>query len=133
MELHQRQQFDLLLSMAVDRFAERLEQRNEGAERARDRLAADPEGEGIWLTEFTQAVLRDALLDNADGAAWVIAALAARPLPTDAVRALAGVTRLGDAAGLLALHTFAALLRDRTDEELTRRASYGAHLLANQT
>jgi hypothetical protein len=131
MELHQRQQFDLLLSMAVDRFAERLEQRNEGAERARERLAADPEGEGVWLTEFTQAVLRDALLDNADGAAWVIAALAARPMP--ALTEFSTSTKVGDAASLLAQRAFAALLRDRTDEELTRRASYGAYLLANQT
>ncbi|MCU0646817.1 MAG: hypothetical protein MUF00_02370 [Gemmatimonadaceae bacterium] len=133
MELHQRQQFDLLLSMAVDRFAERLEQRNEGAERAQARLAADPEGEGIWLTEFTQAVFRDALLDNADGAAWVLAALAARPFPAALLTRLGTAARVGDAASVLAQGAFAALLRDRTDEELTRRATYGAHLLANQT
>jgi hypothetical protein len=45
MELYQRQQFDLLIMMAVDRFVERIVQRCAGAETALARLRSDPQGE----------------------------------------------------------------------------------------
>lgn len=127
MDAHQRQQFDVLLALAADRCAERCEQRCGGAEAALARLAADPQGEGVWLDDFVRAVFADALLEGPDGATWVLAALARRPLPP---LALDGARTVGDAAGRLAHAAFAALLRDRVHEELARRAATGAHLLA---
>jgi len=64
MDLHEKQQFDFLLNTAVERYVERLEQRNGGVTVALSRLRQDPEAEGIWLSRFTQAVFEDSLLDN---------------------------------------------------------------------
>jgi len=78
LNLHEKQQFDFLLAHAVERFVERLEQRNEGAENALGRLRSDPNGEGVWLNEFTRAVFRDFLLDNVDGYCFILCALSRR-------------------------------------------------------
>ena len=127
MDAHLRQQFDVMLAMAVDRFAERLEQHNEGTGPAIERLRDDPEAPTVRLSEFVEAVFRDALLDNPDGALFVLGALARRPQP-----ALTGDARtIGDHVQQLARAVFRELLRDRTDEELSRRLDYGAHLMAN--
>lgn len=81
MEAYQRQQFDFLLLTAAERFAERLVQRCGGAGPARARLRADPQGEGVWLDQFAQAIFRDFLLNNPAGACFVLQALACRPAP----------------------------------------------------
>src|SRR5271168_4002509 len=78
MDLHERQQFDLLLQLSVERYVERLEQRNEGAENALYRLRAAPQGEGIWLSQFVDAIFQDFLLNTPDGAAFVLRAMAQR-------------------------------------------------------
>ncbi|NWG21728.1 MAG: hypothetical protein HXY39_15590 [Chloroflexi bacterium] len=80
MEAYQRQQFDLLLALAVERFVERLVQRNQGAGPALARLRADPQGEGVWLDQFVAAIFRDFLLDTPGGACFVLQALARRRL-----------------------------------------------------
>ena len=129
MDAHLRQQFDVLLAMAVDRYAERLEQHNEGTERALVALRDAPDAPAVALDAFVDAVFRDALLDTADGALYVLGALASRPLPAGEAT-MAGGGRVGAHVQALARATFAALLRDRTLEELERRQQYGAHLMA---
>ncbi len=72
MELHERAQFDFLINTAAERFVERLVQRTGGLEEGLAALRADPQGPGVWLDEFVRAVLRDFLLDNTAGAAFVL-------------------------------------------------------------
>lgn len=126
MDLHQRQQFDVLLETAAERYAARLEERHRGPQAAAEKLRDDPEGEGTWLSGFTEAFFADFLLDNPDGACFVLAALARRPmLPhRDLCEGLAETATVGDAAGLLARAVFAAVLRPKTLETLDRRAGY---------
>ena len=72
MEPHEQQYVNLLFAMAVERFSERIIQRNEGAQNALNRLRANPQGEGVWLNEFVDAFFRDALLDNTAGACLIL-------------------------------------------------------------
>lgn len=130
MDLHLRQQFDVTLAMAVDRFAERLEQHNEGTEPALQRLRENPEAPTVRLGEFVDAIFRDALLDSPDGALFVLGALAKRPQPPAVA---ADARTVGEQLQRLAHAVFAELLRDRTEEELSRRLDYGAHLMANHS
>lgn len=120
MNPHERQQFDVTLQMAVERYAERLEQRNGGAEAARLRLEADPEAEGVWLSDFVDAVFNDFLLDDAAGACFVLQALARRPVPA------AGGATIDAHLRALARAAFAELLQRKCGEELARRAGYQA-------
>lgn len=117
MDLHEKQQFDFLLNAAVERYVERLEQRNGGVEIALDKLRRDPEAEGVWLTRFTQAVFDDFLLNNVEGACFVLKALAKRPVEA----APAGKVE----ANLIAMarQVFAALLCQKTEEALEQRSS----------
>ncbi len=61
MDLHERQQFDFLLQVAVERYVERVEQ-----------IGPDR----VKLNAFVDAIFSDFLLDNADGACFVLRALA---------------------------------------------------------
>lgn len=121
MNPHERQQFDVLLQTGVDRFAERLIQRNEGAARARLRLGEAPDGDGVWLTDFVDAFFDEHLLGDAAGAGFVLEALARRPLPP-----LPPARTIGEALSALAAAAFAALLKQKTLEELARREGYQA-------
>jgi hypothetical protein len=120
MNIHERQQFDFLLFTATERFVERIEQRNAGAASALQRLRADPDGEGIWLNDFTRAIFQDFLLDNIEGACFVLTALAKRPAPSfqpGAIEpALIGMARAA----------FAELLRQKADERLEQAMEYQA-------
>ena len=78
MDLYQRQQFDMLLQTATERFVARLEERHRGAEPALARLAADTQG--VWVGEFVEALFEDCLLNSIDGACFVLRSLARRPL-----------------------------------------------------
>jgi hypothetical protein len=120
MDLHERQQFDLVLSLSVERWTERLEQRNAGAENALTRLRSDPEGEGIWLTQYAEAVFNDFLLNNTDGAAFVLRALPKRKIPVPHEGTVDSMLRA------MALSAFSDLLRQKTDEELERQLSFQA-------
>jgi hypothetical protein len=120
MDLHERQQFDQLLQTAVERYVERLEQRNEGGEKALARLRANPQGEGIWLDKFVNAFFEDSLLNNTDGAAFVLRALPKRtiaPPPGGSVDSMLKA---------MAASAFGALLQRKTEEELERRMSFQA-------
>ena len=152
MNAHERQQFDILLQTAVDHYAERLIQRNDGPDNARTRLLETPEAEGVWLSGFVDAVFQDSLLDNTAGACFVLEALERRPAPpvpvdicasafdvsassassaagisaesSASVSAPSGTRTIGVTMSALAREAFAALLRQKTSEELARRASY---------
>jgi hypothetical protein len=123
MELHERQQFDFLLHTAVERYVERLEQRNEGAHNALKRLRENPEGDGIWLNEFVQAIFDDFLLNNSEGAAFVIRALASRKAPA---LASSPDQTVGQFATDYARAVFAELFRQKTEGVLEQHACFEA-------
>ena len=123
MDLHERQQFDFMLFTAVERYVERLEQRNEGGANALAGLQSAPQGEGIWLNDFTDAIFSDFILDNVEGACFVLKALAKRALPSDG---RANVGRIDAHLIALAKASFAELLRQKTIESLEQRISYQA-------
>ncbi|MCU0495691.1 MAG: hypothetical protein MUD01_29255 [Chloroflexaceae bacterium] len=112
MEAYQRQQFDFLLLTAAERFAERLVQRNEGTANALARLRADPQGEGVWLDDFVQAIFQDFLLDNPAGACFILQALARRTIPPPATG------KIETMLGSMARCAFADLLAAKTEEML---------------
>lgn len=117
MDLHERQQFDFLLATAVERYVERLEQRNEGAANALARLRENPEQDGVRLGEFVTAVFADFLLDNPDGACFVL-----RALPRRRVEAPPGA--VADVLQTMAAAAFAGLLKQKADELLEQHAAY---------
>lgn len=129
MNAHERQQFDMLLQLAVERYAERLVQRNDGPERAHARLRDTPDADGVWLSGFVDAVFQDGLLDNTAGACFVLEALERRPAPATRAAAPSASTAAPSVAETLtamARGAFAALLQQKTLEELARRSSYQA-------
>lgn len=129
MNAHERQQFDMLLQLAVERYAERLVQRNDGPEQAHARLRDTPDADGVWLSGFVDAVFQDSLLDNTAGACFVLEALERRPAPATTVLGPSTAPRapsVAETLAALARGTFAALLRQKTLEELARRSSYQA-------
>ena len=115
MDMHERQQFDLLLEVAVARFTERLEQRNEGAENALMRLRANPDAELVGLGQFVEVLFQDFLLNTADGAAFVLCAVPERHVVVPAAGTVESML-----TGM-AVSVFSELLRLKTDEELERR------------
>jgi len=117
MDLHEKQQFDFLLNTAVERYVERLEQRNGGVEMALQRLRRDPEADGVWLSRFTQAIFDDFLLGNVAGACFVLQGLAKRTVP-----GVAG-GKVETTLGSLAKCAFADLLKQKTEEALEQRCS----------
>ncbi|NJN19237.1 MAG: hypothetical protein HC822_24775 [Oscillochloris sp.] len=118
MEPYQRQQFDIVLQMAGERFVERIVQRNAGIEHALAKLRQDPQGEGIWLDEFVQVLFSDFLLDNIAGACFVLQALGKRPAPD-----VSGET-IEIMLQHLARRAFADLLARKVEEALEQQSSY---------
>ena len=120
MDIHARQQFDFFFNAAIERFVDRIEQRCGGPVPALEKLRTDPNGEGVWLDEFTAALFRDFLLDNPAGYAFILQALSRRPataVPTD------GQT-VEQVLGSLARASFAQVLRLKTDEQLEQRLAF---------
>lgn len=78
MELYQRQHAERLLALATEAFVERALHRCAGPQQALDLLRDDPDVEGLWVRQFVSAFLTDELLDNADGAAFLLAAFPRR-------------------------------------------------------
>ncbi|WP_051331140.1 hypothetical protein [Aneurinibacillus terranovensis] len=109
--------------MAVERFSERIIQRNEGAQNALHRLRANPQGEGVWLNEFADAFFRDALLDNSAGSCLILQALANQRI-NDSSRIFVPVT-VGEALQELAKQSFATLLQNKTEEALEQTLAFG--------
>jgi len=120
MDVHARQQFDFLLNAAIERFVERCEQRCGGPVPALARLREDPNTDGVWIDEFVQALFSDFLLDNPAGAAFVLQALARRPLPV--VTKPAGT--IGDWMQGVAQQAFAVVLANKTEEALEQRVAF---------
>jgi hypothetical protein len=100
MDLHERQQFDFLLQVAVERYVERLEQ--VGPERLR-------------ISGFVDAIFNDFLLDNADGACFVLRALAQQNAPSGAAGNVEQVLMA------MAKAAFSDLIRRKIDEALELR------------
>lgn len=144
MNPHERQQFDLFLALAVERFAERIEQRNGGPGPALERLRTAPESEGVWLSDFVRALFTDFLLADAAGACFVLQALERRPVESLERRPVEALERrpaealerrpaespaagtIGALLGELARGAFARLLAAKTEEYLEQRAGYQA-------
>jgi hypothetical protein len=118
MEPYQRQQFDFLLMTAGERFVERIVQRNEGAERALERLRRNPQGEGIWLDAFVKAVFQDFLLDNPAGACFILQALPKRRVAPPEPATIEVMVQQ------MAVRAFADLLAAKVDEVLEQQISY---------
>jgi hypothetical protein len=119
MALHERQQFDFLLQTAVERFVERLEQRFRGAEDALANLRRDPDGEGVWLTEFTTAVFEDFLLNNIEGACFVL-----RSLPQRKIELSPQTVSVEQLLGSLSHGLFRELLLNKSLEALEQHVGY---------
>lgn len=117
MELHERQQFEFMLVTAVDRYVERVVQRNQGAENALQKLRTDPTGEGMWLDQFVEAIFQDFLLDNIGGACFILKALGSQTAaaPPDG--------KVETMLLAMAREAFADLLRRKTEEFLEQQAS----------
>jgi hypothetical protein len=120
MDLHERQQFDQMLQTAIERYVERLQQRNQGGENALAGLRTNPQGEGIWLDKFVQAFFEDSLLNNSDGAAFILRALPKRNIPSPPAGTVDSMLRA------MAASAFGNLLQRKTEEELERRMSFQA-------
>jgi hypothetical protein len=98
MDIHARQQFDFFF----------------------EKLRTDPNGEGVWLDEFTAALFRDFLLDNDAGSAFILQALARRPNTAT----LTPDMTVEQAMSAMARSAFAAVLRIKTDEQLEQRLAF---------
>ncbi len=118
MDLYQQQQFGFFLQTATERFVARLEQRFRGATGALENIKADPNSEGVWLDGFTDAVFEDFLLNNIDGACFVLRSLANRTT-AGMEPAAVEVTLVG-----LAKRIFAELLLQKTIEALEQHSGY---------
>lgn len=119
MDLHQRQQFDVLLAQAGEAFIDRIVQRCGGQDNALRALRSDRNGDGVWLDEFVGAVFADWCLDNAEGAAFVLTALQRRPL------ALSAAGSVGDVLQSAARSVFGDLLYEKVVESMSRASVYG--------
>lgn len=125
MDLHQRQQFDVLLQAATERFVVRLEERHRGTEPALAALRDDPAVATARVAEFVVAIFEDFLLGNADGAAFILRSLPKRSIA--ALRtAVAAATTTEDLLITLARGLFAEVLLTKTLESLEQRGGYQA-------
>lgn len=119
MNLHERQQFDFFLLTAVENFSERIVQRCAGVENAYQNLKENPNGEGVWLDQFVENLFEDFLLNNSDGACFVLSALEKREISVNENGKLKIVLQK------MAKHVFADLLQRKTLESLERSIGIG--------
>ena len=126
MDNYQRQQFDFFLQTAVERFVERLEQRCRGPEQALEALRTQPDSELVWLDGFVDAVMAEFLLDNADGASFILRSLARRNIepgrlfPRDGDRE----TPVADVLVIMAKHLLKDLILVKAVEALEQHSAY---------
>jgi hypothetical protein len=118
-DLHQQQQFDLLLAQSGEAFIERIVQRCAGQDNALGALQQDRNADGVWLDDFVDAVFADWCLDNAEGAAFVLCALQRRSLTIDAAGTVA------DVLVRAAKSAYADLLYAKVIESMSRASVYG--------
>jgi hypothetical protein len=119
MEPHLRQQFDLLLQEATGNFVERVTHRCGGPETALARLQADPESEGVWVSEFVDVFFADHILDTTSGACFVLDALESRAVPADP----GGPA--GEVLARLSRAAFADLLSRQAAQLIQRTMAFG--------
>jgi hypothetical protein len=125
MDLHQRQQFDFLLQTATERFVARMEERYRGPQQALAALRGDPATTTATLATFVAAIFRDFLLDDADGAAFVLRAVPRRSIAAHRA-AVTDAATVEDLMATLARGLFAELLLMKTLESLEQHAGYEA-------
>lgn len=118
MELFLRQNFEILLQDATGNFTERIVHRCGGPDNALARLQADPESEGVHLSDFVHAFFEDNLLSNTAGHAFVLEALDRRAVPADPGGSVA------DVLGRLAEAAFADVLTTMTAQLIQRQQIY---------
>ena len=112
------QQFDLLLQEATGNYVERIVHRCGGPEVALARLTADPESDGVWVSEFVDVFFEEHLLDTTSGACFVLDALERRTVPADPGGPVAEVlSRLARAA-------FADLLVRQSSQLIQRTMAF---------
>ena len=119
MDVHQQQQFDLLLAQTGEAFIERIVQRCGGQENALAALRADRNADGVWLDEFVDAVFADWCLDNAEGATFVLCALQRRQLT------IAASGTVGELLVTAAKAAYADLLHVKVLESMSLASVYG--------
>ncbi|MCA9257768.1 MAG: hypothetical protein KDA61_01155 [Planctomycetales bacterium] len=118
MDLYERQQFGQLLETAVERFAARAAERQRGWEAALDQLRRDAGEAKLQAAAFVEVFFADSLLDNVDGACFVLRATPSLPVEGQ----LFGTTE--EALKRLAKESFGALLLRKAHEVLEQRCSY---------
>lgn len=119
MEPYLRQQFDVLLFTAADRFVERIVQRCAGQDNALRQLRDDPQGAGVWLDDYVDAVFAEFCLDDVAGAAFVLQALHKRQITVE------DTGSVSDVLVRLAKSVFAQLLASKSIEAMERAERYG--------
>lgn len=119
MDLHEKQQFDFFLMTSAERFADRIVQRSSGSENALANLKNDPNGDGVWLDEFVDALFEDFLLDNTAGACFILSALERRPIE------IAANGKVEDVLKTMAKKAFGELLRMKILESLEQSVGVG--------
>ncbi len=127
MLLFEQQQFEFLLQSAVERFVERSEQRFQGAERALEQWRQDPKMLSKWLSGFCDAVFEDFLLNNVDGACFVLRAMSKHKVAQAAEEVPVGAAETGNVESHLcelAKRLFGRLLYRKAMETLEMHSSY---------
>ena len=119
MDVHQQQQFELLLGQSGESFIERIVQRCAGQENALRLLKEDRNSEGVWLDDFVDALFADWCLDNAEGATFILCALQRRPIEIDASGTVADVLLRA------AKSAYADLLHSKVLESMSLASVYG--------
>ncbi len=124
MELHEKQYFEFLLNAAIERFSERLIQRNEGIDNGLAALRANPDGEGVWFSQFVDNFFEDMLLTNSASACLILQALEKRPVEQQQLDTLS-TGKLKDILQTLAKQSFKKLLFVKLQESLEQTRAYG--------
>jgi len=117
-ELYLKQQFELMLQDATGNFTERIVHRCGGPVNALALLADDPDGEGVFRSEFVQACFEDNLINNAAGYCFVLESLERRELPADPGGPV------GEVLARLAKAAFADVLTTMTAQLIQRQQIY---------
>lgn len=125
MNPHEEQQFQFWLQTAVERFAERLVQRYRGPDVALQQLRES--GCTNEIAEFVEAVFHDFLMDNVEGACFVLRALSRRPVGNISLAPQQTVQSL---LIQVAKDQFQQLLLNKTLESLEQQSSYQAVQIA---
>ena len=119
MDLYKQQQFGFFLQTATERYVARLEERFRGAAAALEKIKLDANAEGVWLDEFVDAVFEDFLLNNVEGACFVLQALAKRQIEESIPPGQVEATIIAIAKTL-----FAQLMLQKTIESLEQHSGY---------